>query len=142
MGERFYRQQLDRLGRCPGYHGKRRRRKLAWTDEKKEAVIEQYLNENPTPENSMEIVKDIAEEHGESPNGVRMILTQAGKYIKKAAPSKKSGNGGGRVSKAASQEALIAAIEDAGQDADEEIITKLTGKACVYLTGVITAITK
>jgi hypothetical protein len=39
---------------------------------------------NPTPENSMEIVKAIAEEMGQSPNGVRMILTKAGVYVKKA----------------------------------------------------------
>ena len=31
----------------------------------------------------MEIVKDIADELGESPNGVRMILTRAGVYVKK-----------------------------------------------------------
>jgi ribosome recycling factor len=140
MGDRFYKQQLEKLGTCPGYTGKSRRKKLAWTDEKKEEVIEAYVSANPTPENSMEIVKEIAEEFEESPNGVRMILTQAGKYIKKAPARKGSGNGGGRVSKAAAQESLMSAISDAGQNADEEIISKLTGKACVYLAGVISAI--
>ena len=38
-------------------------------------------------ENSMEIVKSIADELGESPNGVRMILTKAGVYVKKAPAS-------------------------------------------------------
>ena len=37
-------------------------------------------------------------------------------------------------------EALIAALGDAGQEVDEEIISKLTGKASQYFTKVITAI--
>ena len=45
-----------------------------------------------------------------------------------------------RVSKAAAAEALIAALGDAGQEVDEEIISKLTGKASQYFTKVITAI--
>ena len=91
----------------------------------------------------MEIVKDIAEELDESPNGVRMILTKAGVYVKKTPATKSSGGstgGGTRVSKAAAAEALIAALGDAGQEVDEEIISKLTGKASQYFTKVITAI--
>ena len=71
---------------------------MAWDDEKKAAVIEQYEAANPTPENSMEIVAELAEEFEESPNGVRMILTKAGVYVKKAPASgaaKASSNGGG-----------------------------------------------
>ena len=56
---------------------------MAWTDEAKAQAVEMYTAEEPTPENSMEIVKQIAEELGESPNGVRMILTKAGVYVKK-----------------------------------------------------------
>ena len=56
---------------------------MAWDDAKKEAVIEQYEAASPTPENSMEIVAELAEEFEESPNGVRMILTKAGVYVKK-----------------------------------------------------------
>ena len=66
---------------------------MAWTDEKKAEVIEAYEAANPTPENSMEIVAEIAEEHGESPNGVRMVLTKAGVYIKKATLSSTMGAG-------------------------------------------------
>jgi len=118
---------------------------MAWDDEKKAAVIEQYEAANPTPENSMEIVAELAEEFEESPNGVRMILTKAGVYIKKApasggAKATSNGGGGGRVSKAAAIESLSAAINDAGQAVDEEILSKLTGKAAVYFTGVISAI--
>ncbi len=117
---------------------------MAWDDEKKAAVIEAYEAAEPTPENSMEVVAELAEEFEESPNGVRMILTKAGVYIKKAPASgsaKASTNGGGgRVSKAAAIESLSAAISDAGQEVDQEILDKLTGKAAVYFTGVISAI--
>ena len=118
---------------------------MAWDDEKKAAVIEAYEAAEPTPENSMEIVKDIAEEHEESPNGVRMILTKAGVYVKKAPASggskaTPSGGSGGRVSKAAAIESLSAAISDAGQEVDQEILDKLTGKAAMYFTGVLTAV--
>ena len=113
---------------------------MAWTDEKKEEAIESYQDANPTPETSMEIVKDIANDLDESPNGVRMILTKAGVYVKKAAAT---ANGGGtssagiRVSKQASQEALIAAITDKGLTVDEDIISKLTGKAAQYFAGLL-----
>jgi len=87
MSDRFYTQMLESTGWCPGFrntttleeyesiYGKvRRKRKMAWTDESKQEAIDMYTAEEPTPENSMEIVKDIAAELGESPNGVRMIL--------------------------------------------------------------------
>jgi len=116
---------------------------MAWDDDKKAAVVEAYENANPTPETSMEIVKELADEYEESPNGVRMILTKAGVYVKKtpATASSKSGSSGGtRVSKAAAAEALTAALTDAGQEIDEDIVSKLTGKAAQYFTGVITAL--
>ena len=89
MGDRFYQQQLTAIGNCPvaTISQRRRKRRMAWDDEKKAAVIEQYEAANPTPENSMEIVADLAEEFEESPNGVRMILTKAGVYVKKAPAS-------------------------------------------------------
>ena len=139
MGWNFYNQQLDKLGTCPGYTGSKRRRRVAWTDESKAEAVELYTAENPTPETSMEVVKDIADALGESPNGVRMILTRAGVYVKKTPTSSsvKSTGGGGRVSKADAQEALSGALSDAGMEVDESIINKLTGKAAVYLTGIV-----
>ena len=113
---------------------------MAWDDDKKAAVIAAYEEQNPTPENSMEIVKEIADEYEESPNGVRMILSKAGVYVKKTPAT---GNGGGtssggtRVSKQAAQDALIAAINDKGLSVDEDIISKLTGKAAQYFTGLL-----
>ena len=130
MSDRFYFQQQQR-----------RRRNMAWTDESKAEAVELYTTEDPTPETSMEIVKTIADTLGESPNGVRMILTKAGVYVKKApATSSAKSNGGGRVSKADSQQTLKDALSDAGQDIDGDIIDKLTGKAAVYFAGVINAI--
>ena len=113
---------------------------MAWDDAKKDLVIEAYQNADPTPETSVEIVKEIAEDPDESPNGVRMILTKAGVYIKKTSGVASNGNGTPRVSKAQAQEELTAALTSVGQIADEDIISKLTGKAAKYFAGVITAI--
>ena len=147
MGDRFYQQQLEATGNCPGATStqQRRKRKMAWTDEQKAEVIEAYESQNPTPETSMEIVKDIADEFDQSPNGVRMVLTKAGVYVKKSpasgGTSKASGaTGSARVSKAAAIEALTGALTDAGQEVDEEIVSKLTGKAAMYFAGVIAAV--
>lgn len=114
---------------------------MAWDDAKKADAVEMYTNQEPTPETSMEVVKEIADELSESPNGVRMILTRAGVYVKKATTKSSSNStGGGRVSKADAQNTLRDAIQDAGQEVDMSIIDKLTGKAAVYITGIINAI--
>lgn len=148
MGERFYLAQLQATGSCPGANpnSKNRRRKLAWTDEKKQEAVSLYEDASPTPQNSMEIVKEIAEQLEETPNGVRMILMKAGVYVKKEATSG-SGSGGAekkasstRVSKEDAQNGLKAAIEAAGQKVDPDIISKLTGKAAVYFTEVLNGV--
>ena len=128
MGDRFYFQQQQR--------GKRR---MAWDDDKKAQAVEMYEAQDPTPETSMEIVKEIAEELNESPNGVRMILTKAGVYVKKTQATGNGGasSGGSRVSKQAAQDALTAAITDKGLTVDEDIISKLTGKAAQYFAGLL-----
>ena len=115
---------------------------MAWTDESKQQAIDLYTEQDPTPETSMEIVKDIADELGESPNGVRMILTRASVYVKKNPSRSSTGNstGGGRVSKEAMHNELKTAIADAGQEADEDIIGRLSGKAAQYLAKVINTI--
>lgn len=109
-----------------------------WTDELKAKAIKMYTDAEPTAENSMEIVKEIADALNQSPNGVRMILSKAEVYIKKtpAASSKSTSTSGGdkapRVSKEAAHADLKAAIEAAGGETDDEIISKLTGKAAQY----------
>ena len=117
-----------------------------WTDELKAKVIEMYEQAGPTPESSTEIIKDIAEEIEMSPNGVRMVLVQAGVYVKKdsSAGSAKttktaSGEGSKRLSKEDSIAALKAAIEAKGGPIDEDILGKLTGKAAVYFASVLKA---
>jgi transposase-like protein len=118
----------------------------AWTDELKAKVIEMYEQAGPTPESSTEIIKDIAEDIEMSPNGVRMVLVQAGVYVKKdsSASSAKttktsSGEGTKRVSKEDSIAALKAAIEAKGGPIDDDILGKLTGKAAVYFASVLKA---
>ncbi len=115
---------------------------MAWTPEKRQKAVDLYTKENPTPENSMEIIKDIvAPELEESPNGVRLILTNAGVYVKKEVTATTTAKTGGtRVSKQAAVEALTAAIKDAGQEVDEDIVNKLTGKAAQYFTALIDAL--
>ena len=140
MGDRFYNEQLDKFGTCAGFTGTKRGRRMAWTDESKAEAVEMYTASEPTPDTSMEVVKEIADELGESPNGVRMILTRAGVYVKKTPASKSTSTGstgGGRVSKADAQDALSAVLQDAGMEADDSIISKLTGKAAVYFTGIV-----
>lgn len=136
MSDRFYFQMRQATGWCPGLpesYKKRRKRMSTWTDELKQEAIDMYVSEEPTPENSMEVVKSIAEQLDQSPNGVRMILTKAGVYVKKNPAVKSSGGtGGGRVSVAAAQEELTNAISDMGQEPDAAIIGKLTGKAAKY----------
>ena len=151
MSDRFYMQQIQATGWAPGYRNTNsieeyksrfgsinRRKSMSWTDEKKQEAVDMYVAEEPTPENSMEIVKDIAEQLEESPNGVRMILTKAGVYVRKTPAAKSSGgSGGGRVSVADAQSSLTDALNDAGQEIDSAIISKLTGKAAVYFTTVV-----
>ena len=140
MGDRFYNEQLDKFGTCAGWKGTKRGRRMAWTDESKAEAVEMYTASEPTPDTSMEVVKEIADELGESPNGVRMILTRAGVYVKKTPASKSTSTGstgGGRVSKADAQDALSAALQDAGMEVDNSIVSKLTGKAAVYITGIV-----
>lgn len=143
MSDRFYQQMREATGWCPGMPESmknKRRRRVAWTDEAKAQAVEMYTAEDPTPENSMEIVKEIAAELGESPNGVRMILTRAGVYVKKTPATKATssgGGGGGRVSVADAQQSVIDAISDAGMEADQAIISKLTGKAANYFAEII-----
>lgn len=111
--------------------------------EVKQQIIDEYLANDPTVENTPEIVKEIAEAMGLSPNGVRMVLTDAKVYLKKvvAASTTKtdsaSGTGTKRVSKEAAISELKAAILAAGKEVDTDILDKLTGKAALYFTSII-----
>ena len=118
-----------------------------WTDELKQQVIDTYLGSNPTAENSGELIKEIADDVGQSANGVRQILVLAKVYVKKEVATatttttkttKSTGDGEKRVSKESQLTALREAIEAKGGDIDEDILAKLTGKAAAYFTAVLT----
>ena len=150
MSDRFYTQQYDRTGWKPVWNNTwiqntHRRKRMAWTDESKAEAVQMYQDSEPTPETSMEVVKEIADHLGESPNGVRMILTKAGVYVKKTPAAKGTSGtstGGGRVSVADAQAKLTSVLGDAGQEIDEAIVSKLTGKAAVYFANVIENLNK
>jgi len=150
MSDRFYTQQYDRTGWKPVWNNTwiqntHRRKRMAWTDESKAEAVQMYQDSEPTPETSMEVVKEIADHLGESPNGVRMILTKAGVYVKKTPAAKGTSGtstGGGRVSVADAQAKLTSVLGDAGQEVDAAIISKLTGKAAVYFANVIESLNK
>ena len=134
MGDRFYQQQLERFGTCVGFKGSTRRRRMAWDEDKNQQAVDMYTAEDATPETSMEIVKDIAEELGESPNGVRMILSRAGVYVRKNPVSGSGGStGGGRVSKAECHQMLADAVSNIGGTLDMSIIDKISGKAAKHI---------
>lgn len=107
-----------------------------WTQELKDSIIQQYLDQNPTPETSPEIVKEIAEAEEQSANGVRMVLIQAGVYVKKDKTEKPVG-GAKRSSKEESIAELKTAIRARNLPMDEDILDKLTGKAAVYVLSLI-----
>ena len=118
---------------------------MAWTEEQKQSAIDTYTGGNPTPENSTELIKQIAEDMEQSDNGVRMVLVQAGVYVKKdaaASPSKTKttatgGDKAPRVSKESQIADLRAIIEAKGAEVDDEILSKLTGKAAAYFAKVL-----
>ncbi len=124
-----------------------------WTEERKAQAIELYTSKSPTAETNSEVLKEVADELGDgvTANGVRMILTLAGVYVKKEAASattskgtdKKAATGekaegAKRVSKETQFVALRAAIKAKGAEVDEDIVSKLTGKAAAYFTTVLT----
>jgi len=123
---------------------------MAWDDEKKAKAVALYEEGEPTPETSIELVKSIAEELGETPNGVRMILSKAGVYVKatassaggtkKDAPDKEEK--APRESKADKFKRLTNAIASSGCTPDEAIIEKMTGKAADYFSQLIEGLVK
>ena len=67
-------------------------------------------------------------------------LSKAGVYVRKnPAPASSGGGstGGGRMNVADAQQRLTDVLNDAGQDVDAGIISKLTGKAAVYFATII-----
>jgi len=125
---------------------------MAWDDQKKEAVVAEYqeIMENQFADDkeranaTIEVVKQLAEKHGETTNGTRMILTKAGVYIKKpaATATSKGASGGKRVNKAEAIQTLKTAIAAIDPElVEDDILEKLTGKAANYFVGVLNTAT-
>ena len=115
-----------------------------WSDELRQDVVEKYEAANPTPDNSTEIVKDIADEIDMTPNGVRAVLVRAGVYVKKTPATGGNGEskaGGTRVNKATAISELKEIISNNSLDVDDAIIDKMTGKAAVYFKGLFENLT-
>ena len=113
-----------------------------WTDETKKEAIKAYTDKNPTPENSSEIVAEIASSMDKTVNGVRAILVRAEVYVKKDPTStnnKKSTTV--RVNKAEAIAKLSELITNNGMELDETITSKLTGKAAIYFTSIFERLT-
>jgi hypothetical protein len=118
-----------------------------WTDENKEEVVARYKeeiskhDEDKQGQVSTEICKDLAKEFDKSTNGVRVILSKAGVYVKKTTSPKaatSAGTGAKRINKAQALDDLKSAISSIDEELiDEEIIGKLTGKAAQYFTSIV-----
>jgi len=107
-----------------------------WTDELKKEAVDAYLALEPTPETTMDAVKEVANQIGKTANGVRMILSKANVYITKTnTTAEKKTSTSTRVNKAEAIAELKKTIEDAGKEVDHDICDRLTGKAAVYIKG-------
>lgn len=118
-----------------------------WTEELKEQVIKQYLDKNPTPETSVEIVQELADEHGFTTNGVRAILVRSGNYVSKAktpasAGKEKKEGAAPRASKQAAVKELTDFLEEKELEVNDDIISKLTGKAAAYFAALLKQVAK
>jgi HEAT repeat protein len=105
-----------------------------WTDEKKAAVIKEYQDQKPTPENTMDIVADLAQAHNVTVNGVRQILAKANVYVAKGKATTAADTEAKpkRKSKQESLDDLDKILTDNGVEVDSSITSKLTGKAAEY----------
>jgi len=123
-----------------------------WSPELKEEVKAAYLEKNPTAENTVEVIEQVKNTFNEkdpeldlSINGIRMVLTKLGVYIKKiptssAAKATEGGDKPKRVNKQDSIDALVKVLEDKNVEIDMDIIGKMTGKAAIYFKEAIDTI--
>ena len=112
-----------------------------WTDETRKELIAQYLAKDPTPENSMEIVAELAPDFDTTPNGARAILSKAEVYVKKVATkSTSTASGEKKETKAESLSRLSTVLESQSIAVDATIIDKMTGKAAAYFADAFTTV--
>jgi len=114
-----------------------------WSDESRAAIVKDYLDANPTAETSIEIVEKLATKYGTTVNGARMIIIRADKYISKAkATTSSDSKSKKKETKQESLDRLTAVIKAQELEADDAVISKLTGKAAAYFADVIRDATK
>ena len=113
-----------------------------WTQELKDEIVSEYEGRNPTPENTTDIIMELADEYDKTPNGIRRILVAAGVYVSKAQTTgatkgKEKSDAPKRINKGEAIDNLKELLTAAGITVEAEIVDKLTGKAAVYFTTVI-----
>lgn len=99
----------------------------------KEAVIEEYVANEPTPENTTELVNDLAERYDVTPNKVRIHLMQSGVYIKKEAKASSSSSGEKKSTRRTKLVAIEELAEKVGAEVDVELLSKATIKLIDYI---------
>ena len=112
-----------------------------WTDKSKAELVKRYLAENPTSKTTNEIMaKLVPDFEGSTVNGIRVILRNADVYVKVEPVSGKASTttaGEKKETKQESLDRLTKEIAVLGLEADETIVSKLTGKAAAYFADVI-----
>ena len=110
-----------------------------WTDKSKAELVKQYLAEKPTAKTTTEIMEKLAPDFDATVNGVRRILDNAKVYVK-VDPVKATSTSSSTEKKETKQESLdrlTGEIEALGLEADDTIVSKLTGKAGAYFADVL-----
>jgi hypothetical protein len=104
----------------------------------------EYTTDEDRARASVEVAKDLADTHGETPNGVRQMLSAAKVYIKatpaKAKATATTAGASTRVNKAEAVQTLrdlITQVTDNPESLDEDILGKMTGKAAQYFSGIL-----
>ena len=120
----------------------------AWTQENKDAIVEAYEAEEPTIENTEEIVQMIAEDSAEDEdlygevrtvNAVRRILSNAKVYVKKEVPKAKEKEKKARVTpkaKALARFAAVCELNEVEFALDEDDTKKMTAKVLEAVIGI------
>lgn len=143
MGDRYYAAMLKEIGKTilRGKVVDRNKKPVKYTQEFKDLVIKQYLESDPTPNNTVELCKSIADEHDVSSNVIRKLLVDAEVYISQGQVSSKKSTST-KLDKSKMQSTIQEVIAKLGEPVNDDIILKLTGKAANYLTGVLSVLNK
>ncbi len=144
MGERYYRAMLKETGKTI-FMGKvvlKNNKTPKYTEEFKEEIKKKYLESDPTANNTVELCKSLADEHGVSANVIRQLLVGAEVYISQGQVTSSKKTTSTKLDKSKMQDSIQSVIEALGEKVDQDIISKLTGKAANYLSSVMSKLDK